>query len=52
MAKTTKARPIQTEVKHVILREYIGAWGGIILGGISRYPVKWGSGDNFAFYTF
>ncbi len=40
MSRTNKARAIQTEVKHLILRDYIGAWGGIILGGISRKSVR------------
>ena len=40
MSKENKVRAIQTEVKHLILRDYIEAWGGIILGGISRSPVE------------
>lgn len=40
MSKAEKVRAIQIEVKHLILKEYIGAWGGIILGGVSRSPVR------------
>jgi len=40
MSKAEKVRAIQTEVKHLILKVYIGAWGGIILGGISRSTVR------------
>ncbi len=32
------ARPIQTKVKHIILEQYIKAWGGIIIHG-ARYGI-------------
>lgn len=31
-----KPRDVQTQVKHKILERYLGAWGGIILSGLSR----------------
>ncbi len=37
MAMKLKPRDVQTQVKHRILEKYLGAWGGIILSGLSRY---------------
>lgn len=31
-----KARPTQTKVKHIILEEYLEAWGGIIVNGMRQ----------------
>lgn len=35
MTMQLKPRDVQTQVKHKILEKYLGAWGGIILSGLS-----------------
>ena len=39
-----RARPAQTRVKHEIVREYSGAWAGIIVNGVSKLPAAQQSG--------
>jgi hypothetical protein len=36
-AELIKPRPTQTKVKHTILEKYLGAWGGIIINGLSQH---------------